>query len=78
MRIIKGKNQDDNKKSIDIAVARVRGAVQVAGVAVSASMVIKDEALDEVESLRTTSNTKAGDHAVKKIKTNMKKLKGGD
>jgi len=78
MTIIKGKNQVENNKSIDTAVARVRGAVQVASVAVSASMAIKDEALDEVESLRTASNMKARDHAVKKIKTNIKKLKGGE
>lgn len=61
---------------MDSAVARVRGAVQVAGVTVSEAMVIKDEALDEVGKLKTQSNAKAGDNAIKKIKTDTKKVLG--
>lgn len=70
------KKQDANKKSIDSLVARVAGAVQVAGVTVGATMAIKDEALDKVEELRTASNVKAGDHAIKKIKTDTKRVLG--
>lgn len=74
MKTIQQKKQDDNIKTIDSAVARVAGAVQVAGVAVSATMAIKDKALDDVEALRTESNAKAGDHAVKKITKDTKKI----
>lgn len=70
------KKQDDNKKTIDSAVARVAGAVQVAGVAVSATMAIKDEALDEVEALKTESNNKVKDKAIKKITSDTKKVLG--
>lgn len=70
------KNQDNNKKTIDSAVARVAGAVQVAGVAVSTTMAIKDEAVDEVEALKTESNSKAKNHAIKKISANTKKVLG--
>lgn len=68
------KKQDNNKKTIDSAVARVAGAVQVAGVAVSATMAIKDEAVDEVEALKTESNGEAENHAIKKITKNAKKV----
>lgn len=70
------KQQDGNKKTIDSVVARVAGAVQVAGVTVAATMAIKDEALDEVEALKTESNGKAGDHAIKKITTDTKRVLG--
>lgn len=76
MTNINQKKQDDNKKTIDSAVARVAGAVQVAGVAVSATMAIKDQALDDVEALKTESNTKAGDHAIKKITKDTKRVLG--
>jgi hypothetical protein len=76
MTNINQKKQDDNKKTIDSAVARVAGAVQVAGVAVSATMAIKDQALDDVEALKTESNVKAGDHAIKKITKDTKKVLG--
>ena len=70
------KKQNNNKKTIDSAIARVAGAVQVAGVAVSATMAIKDEALDEVEGLKTESNSKAENHAIKKISADTKKVLG--
>jgi len=76
MKTVIQKKQDDNKKTIDSAVARVAGAVQVAGSAVSASMAIKDEAMDDVEALRTGSNVKAGDHAIKKITKDTKRVLG--
>jgi len=76
MTNINKKKQDDNKKTIDSAVARVAGAVQVAGSAVSATMAIKDEAMDDVEALRTGSNVKVGEHAIKKIKTDTKRVLG--
>ena len=76
MTSIQQKKQDDNKKTIDSAVARVAGAVQIAGVAVSATMAIKDQALDEVEALKTESNAKAGDHAIKKITKDTKRVLG--
>jgi hypothetical protein len=76
MTTVQRKKQDDNKKSIDALVARVAGAVQVAGITVGATMAIKDEALDDVEALRTASNIKAGDHAIKKIKTDTKSVLG--
>ena len=76
MKSIQQKKQDDNKKTIDSAVARVAGAVQVAGVAVSATMAIKDQALDDVEALKTESNAKAGDHAIKKITKDTKRVLG--
>ena len=76
MKSIQQKKQDDNKKTIDAAVARVAGAVQVAGVAVSATMAIKDQALDDVEALKTESNAKAGDHAIEKITKDTKRVLG--
>ena len=76
MKSIQQKKQDDNKKTIDSAVARVAGAVQVAGVAVSATMAIKDQALDDVEALKTESNVKAGDYAIKKITKDTKRVLG--
>ena len=76
MTNINQKKQDDDKKTINSAVARVAGAVQVAGVAVSATMAIKDEAMDDVEALRTGSNVKAGDHAIKKITKDTKRVLG--
>ena len=76
MKSIQHKKQDDNKKTIDSAVARVAGAVQVAGVAVSATMAIKDQALDDVEALKTESNAKVGDHAIKKITKDTKRVLG--
>lgn len=68
--------KQDNKKTIDTVVARVAGAVRVAGVTVAAAMVIKDEAIDDLEKLKTESNTKAGDHAIKKIATDTKRVLG--
>ena len=71
---ISQKKQDDNKKIMDSAVARVGGAVRVASVTVAAAMAIKDEALDEVGALKTESNTKAGNDAIKKIRTDTKRV----
>ena len=76
MRNINQKKQDDDKKTIDSAVARVAGAVQVAGVTVSEAMAIKDAALDEVGALKTESNGKAGKHAIKKITKDTKRVLG--
>lgn len=76
MKTIKHKKQLDNKKTIDSAVARATGAVQVAGVAVSKAVAIKNQAIDEVAGLKTESNVNAGDHAVKKISTNSKRVLG--
>ena len=76
MTNINQKKQDDNKKTIDSAVARVAGAVQVAGVTVSEAMAIKDAALDEVGALKTESNAKAGNHAIKKITKDTKRVLG--
>jgi len=76
MTTIKRKKQEDSKKTLDSVVARVAGAVQVAGVTVAATMAIKDQALDDVEAMRTKSNVKAGDHAIKKIDSDTKKVLG--
>ena len=76
MTNINQKKQEDNKKIIDSAVARVAGAVQVASVAVSATMAIKDQALDDVEALKTGSNAKAGNNAIKKIAKDTKRVLG--
>jgi len=76
MTNINQKKQADNKKTIDSAIARVAGAVQVAGVTVSEAMAIKDAALDEVGALKTESNTKAGNHAIKKITKDTKRALG--
>jgi hypothetical protein len=76
MTDINQKQQDNDKKIIDSAVARVSGAVRVANVAVGEVIEIKDEALDDVEALKTGSNAKAEAHAVKKIKTDTKKVLG--
>lgn len=76
MTNINQKKQDDDKKTIDSVVARVAGAVQVAGVTVAATMAIKDQALDDVEALKTQSNTKAGNHAIKKITKDTKRVLG--
>lgn len=70
------KQEDDDKKTIDSAVARVVGAVKVAGVAVSETMAIKNEALDDVEALKTESNVKAGNHAIRKITKASKRVLG--
>ena len=74
MTNINQKKQDDNKKTIDSAVARVAGAVQVAGVTVSEAMAIKDAALDEVGALKAESNAKAGNHAIEKITKDTKRV----
>lgn len=76
MANINQKKQDDSKKIMNSAVARVSGAVQVAGIAVSETMAIKDEALDDVRASKKESNVKAGDKAIKKIKKNSKKVLG--
>ncbi len=70
-----GKDKAENKKSIDSVVARVAGAVQVAGTAVSTTMAIKDEALDELNELQTQSNNKEGKKAIKKIRSDTKNLR---
>lgn len=67
---------DKNKKTIENAIARVSGAVRVASIAVSASMTIKDEALDEVEALKKESNTQARNDAIKKISSDTKRVLG--
>ena len=74
MTSMQQKKQTSDQKIIDSAVARVSGAVRVAGMTVSATMAIKDEALDEVEALKTESNTKAGNRAIKKISTDTKRV----
>jgi len=76
MKNINQKKQDDNKKIIDSAVARVAGAVRVASVTVREAMAIKDQAMDDVEALRTGSNIKVGNHAIKKITKDTKKVLG--
>ena len=70
-----GKDKAENKKSIDSVVARVAGAVQVAGTAVSTTMAIKDEALDELNEFQTQSNNKEGKKAIKKIRSDTKNLR---
>ena len=76
MKNINQKKQDDNKKIIDSAVARVAGAVRVASVTVREAMAIKDQAMDDVEALRTGSNIKVGNHAIKKITKDTKRVLG--
>lgn len=76
MKAIQAKKQDKDKKTIDTAVARVSGAVQVAGIAVSATMAIKDEALDEVAAIQKKSNTRVGNNAIKHISANTKRVLG--
>ena len=39
-------------------------------------MSIRAEALDDIEALKTESDTKAGDHATEKIKKNTKRMLG--
>ena len=70
------KSSTNNDKTIDSAVARVHGAVRVADASVAKAMMIKDEAIDEVEALKSEANSKAEDTAVKKIKTDTKKVMG--
>lgn len=62
-------------KSIDSIVAKVSGATQVAGVAVSETMKIKEEALDEINALKKHSSNKKEDQAIKKISTETRQLK---
>jgi len=76
MTDINQKKKDDNKKTIDSAVARVAGAVRVASVTVGEAMEIKDEALDVVEALKTESNAQAENHAIKKITKDTKRVLG--
>jgi hypothetical protein len=76
MTVTQANKQDRDKKTIDSAVARVAGAVQVAGVAVSATMAIKDQARDDIEALKTESDAKAGDNAIKKITKDTKRVLG--
>jgi len=72
MVIKRSKNSTDNEK-IDSAVARVSGAVQVANAAVVKTMLLKDEAIGEVEVLKSEASSKAEDSAVKKIKADTKR-----
>ena len=53
MKIAEVKSINDKKKIIDASIARVAGAVRVASIAVSAAVAIKNEAVDEVEALKT-------------------------
>jgi len=62
----------ENKKIIDSAIAKVAGAVMVASVAVEKAMAIKDEAINEIESIKSQVNSKAKRNAVKKIKNDTK------
>lgn len=73
MKNIQTKKLDDEKKTIDSSIARVSGAVRVASSAVSTAIAIKNEAVDEVESMKTKSNDKASNRAIKKIETETKK-----
>ena len=73
MTNINQKKQDD-KKIMDSAVARVSAAVQVAGVTVAEAIAIKNKALDDVKALKTESNAKVGDHAIKKITKDTKRV----
>jgi len=74
--MINDKKMTRNKNSIDSAVARVSGAVQVANASVAKTVQIKNEAIDEVEALKTKSDSKTGNNAVDKIKTETKGVLG--
>lgn len=76
MTTMQRKKQDSSKKTMASIVSRVAGAVQVASVTVAATMAIKDEALDDIEALKTKSNAKVGDSAIKKIATDTKRVLG--
>lgn len=76
MKVVLANKRDKDKKIIDAAVARVSGAVQVAGIAVSKTIAIKDEALDEVEAIQKKSNTRVGNDAIKNISENTKGVLG--
>ena len=74
MKSQQSKNSVDNNDSMNSAVERVKAAVRVASASVAETMTIKDEAIDDIETTKTKSNSKAGNLAVKKIKTDSKKL----
>lgn len=64
-----------NNKLIDSIVARVSGATQVAGAAVSETMAIKNKAFDEINALQSTSSNKKENQAKKEIIEDTKNLK---
>jgi len=82
--------QNDNKTRIGSVVAGVAGAIAVAGVAVAATMALKDEktrkkvknalisakdkAIDYVDTFKTESNAKKGTNKIKEIAINLKRL----
>ncbi len=82
------KKQDDNKNTVSPIITSVAGAVAIAGVAVAATMAlrdektrkkvkkvltnVKDQAIDYVESLKEDSDVGEGIHAIKKIATDIK------
>ena len=60
---------------MDTIVAKVSGATQVARMAVSETMTIKDEALDKINAIKTESTKKKGDQAIKQITADTKTFK---
>ena len=76
MNTKKSTESKDSTDHMNTAVARVASAVRVASASVTETMRIKDEALDTIEESKTLSNSKAGNLAVKKIKTDSKKVLG--
>jgi hypothetical protein len=76
MIIKQNKKKVEHNKTIASAVARVSGAVQVAQATVEEAIAIKTEALEDVEELRTKSNVKDGDRAIKRISNDTKKALG--
>ena len=73
MTKLQTKKSDNKKMIIDASIARVAGAVRVASVAVSATVAIKNEAVDDVESMKTKSNDETSDRAIKKMEAETKK-----
>lgn len=83
------KKKQDNKNIIGSVVTKVVGAAAIAGVAVAATMALKDEktrkkvkkvlinvrdqAIDRVETLKTESNDLEENHTIKKIVAGTKK-----
>lgn len=83
------KKQDDNKNTVGSIVAGVAGGVAIAGVAVAATIALKDEktrkkvgkvltdvkdhAIDYVETLKTEPSIDKGKQVIKKSATATKK-----
>lgn len=67
-------NSKDSDNSMSNVLASVKASIRVASASVAETMTIKDEALEDIQSSTTKSNSKAGILAVKKINTESNKV----